>query len=138
MTEFTTVAGVIFIVIAVWLFIVGLYLTIFSSRATDTAGDDDARVTKGERQGAIAVSVIQMIVGILLGVWGVILILPQDKTARLGSAGRVLRFNQGVQFPQGSIGMSSPSASVGGATIYSSPSAYASPSVGGATVVTDY
>lgn len=115
MAAFTSVAGLIFIIIAVWLFVVGLYWVVFAGRATDSSGDSNAKVSKGERQGALATAVIQMIVGVVLGVWGVILIIPQDRVNSLGQAGRVLRFG-GVSYPAqgGSVPMASASPMMGG------------------------
>lgn len=84
MTELQPVFGVVFLIVAVWLFVVGIYSAVVAGKATSSDTDPNASLSRGERMGAIAMNVIQILVGVFLGIWGVILLLPADKTSRFG------------------------------------------------------
>lgn len=89
MAKIQQIVAIIIIVVAVWLIIAGAYLAFASSKATSKDSDPNADLSKGEKQGAIALSVIQIIVGVILGVYAVILLLPSETA---GKVGRALRF----------------------------------------------
>ena len=91
MTNFQPTCGVIMIIIAIVMIIIGSYLTFVTARALSKDESQDAKLSKGEKQGGIATSVIAIIIGIAIGVYGIILVLPKQtrqKAKRIFSAKR--------------------------------------------------
>lgn len=83
MGEFQAILGVILIISAIIVIALSIYNLVVVGKATTNTSDPQATITDGERKGAIGVNVILIIVGLILGIYGIVLVLPDNK----GSAG---------------------------------------------------
>lgn len=90
MAEFQSVLGIVLVVTAVVIIALAIYNLVVINKATIDTEDIKAKITDGEKKGALAVNVILALIGCVLGVYGIVLLLPERKVA------------QGVQSMRGS------------------------------------
>ena len=79
MAEFQTVLGIVMIVVAVVLVALMLYNLIIIGKATTTASDSNATLSNGEKKGALASNVVAIVAAIVIGIYGVVILLPTEK-----------------------------------------------------------
>ncbi len=77
MAEFQTVLGIILIVCAVVIIAIAVYNLFIINKSTTNNNDSNTKLTDAEKKGGMGINVILIIVGLILGVYGVVLILPE-------------------------------------------------------------
>lgn len=98
MAQFQSILGVVLIVCALIIVILSIWHLVIIGKARTNLEDSNSTITDGEKRGAYGTNVILMIIGIVLGVYGVVLVLPTEKTVegitkitgRRSAAGSVL------------------------------------------------
>ena len=91
--RFRTVIGVIMIVVGFVILVFGAYLAYVANRATDTSNDQNAKLTKPEKQGGLAVAIIQVFVGVAAIIYGIILVIPSKNLENIKNE----RFRRSLQ-----------------------------------------
>jgi hypothetical protein len=77
MAEFQTVLGIILIVAAVILVAIAAYTLVVVSKSTTSSNDVNSNMTDMDRNGAIAANVITALIAVVIGVFGIIIVMPQ-------------------------------------------------------------
>jgi len=81
MAEFQTVLGIILLVVAVVIVAIAIYNLVIIGKATIDTEDVKARLTDGEKKGALAMNVVLILIALIVGVYGVVVLLPSDRAA---------------------------------------------------------
>lgn|SRR5450755_2887507 len=103
MAEFQTILGIILIITAVVIMAIAIYNMVVIGKATINTNDIKSTITDGERNGAIATNVFLILIGVVLGVYGIIILLPTDKiTAGVPSLRASRALSGSVLTPAGS------------------------------------
>jgi uncharacterized membrane protein YjgN (DUF898 family) len=79
MAEFQTILGIILIVAAVVIIAITIYNLVIIGKATVDTEDLKAKLTDGEKKGALALNIMLILVALVIGVYGVVIILPSDR-----------------------------------------------------------
>ena len=82
MAQFQTILGVVLIISAVIIIALSIYNLIIIGKARTDLEDPNSKLTDGEKKGAYGVNVVLIIIGLVLGVYGFILVLPEEKAAK--------------------------------------------------------
>ena len=82
MAKFQTILGTILIVSAVIIVALSIYNLIIIGKARTDLEDINSKLSDGEKKGAYGVNVVMILIGVVLGVYGFILVLPEEKAAR--------------------------------------------------------
>lgn len=79
MAEFQSILGVILLISAIVIIALSIYNLVIIGKATISAEDVRATLTDGEKKGALGVNIILILIGLVIGIYGVILLLPEEK-----------------------------------------------------------
>lgn len=102
MAEFQTVLGIILIVCGILVIAMAIYNLIIISKATINTSDPNATLNSTEKNAALAINVIYIVIGLVLAIYGVVLVLPEPRVAKGASAMRGSRSLSGsVLAPSG-------------------------------------
>jgi len=82
MAEFQSILGIILIVSAIVIIALTIYNLIVLSKATISANDVNATLTDAEKKGAQGTNIIVIIISLVIGIYGVVLLLPEDRATR--------------------------------------------------------
>jgi hypothetical protein len=77
MAQFQTTLGVVLIIAAVIIIALAIYNLVVIGKATTTANDNNTILTQSERSGGYGVNIILILVGLVLGIYGFVLLLPE-------------------------------------------------------------
>jgi len=91
MAQFQMILGVVLIITSIIVVILSIYQLVIIGKARTNLEDSKSTLTDGEKKGAIGVGIIIILAGIIMGVYGIVLVLPEEKTARGISALRGTR-----------------------------------------------
>lgn len=76
MAEFQTVLGIILVIAAVVIIAIAIYNLAVLSKATIDTQDAKARITDAEKKGAMATNTILIILALVVGIYGIIILIP--------------------------------------------------------------
>jgi p-aminobenzoyl-glutamate transporter AbgT len=79
MAEFQTVLGIVLIVTSIVIISIAVWNIWIGSKATTNDQDTLATITDSEKKGLLGANVILIIIALVLGVYGVVVILPSPK-----------------------------------------------------------
>lgn len=96
MAEFQTILGIVLIIAAVVIIAIAIYNLVIIGKATVDTNDLKAKLTDGERKGALAMNIILILVALIIGIYGVVVILPSDRATAGVSALRSSRSLSGA------------------------------------------
>lgn len=86
MAEFQSILGVVLIISSIVIIVLAIYNLVIIGKATIDTEDAKSKITDGEKKGALGVNVIMILIGLVLGIYGIVLLLPEQKaTAGLSS-----------------------------------------------------
>jgi uncharacterized membrane protein YgaE (UPF0421/DUF939 family) len=77
MAQFQITLGVVLIIAAVIILALAIYNMVVIGKATTTNNDANAILTQGERSSGYGVNVILILVGLVLGIYGFVLLVPE-------------------------------------------------------------
>src|SRR5579885_3540416 len=78
MAQFQVTLGIVLIVAAVILIALAIYNLVIIGKATTTLNDQNAILTDGERRGGYGVNIIVILIGLVIGVYGFVLLVPEE------------------------------------------------------------
>ena len=78
MAAFQTILGIVLIISAVIIIALSIYNLVIIGKATTSLNDPNAILTDGERKGAYAINIMMILIGLVIGVYGFVLLLPEE------------------------------------------------------------
>lgn len=82
MAEFQTILGIILIIVSVVLIALSIYQLSVIGKSRTNLQDAKSTLSDGEKRAAIVIGVIEIVIAIILGVYGVVLVLPEKNTPK--------------------------------------------------------
>lgn len=76
MAEFQSVLGIILVISAIVIIAIAIYNLAILSKATIDTQDAKARITDSEKKGAMATNAILIVLALVIGIYGIIVLLP--------------------------------------------------------------
>jgi len=80
--SFQRILGIVLIITAIVIIALSIYNLVIIGKIRTDQEDINSKITSGEKQGSYGVNIIMILIGIVLGVYGIILVLPEEKTAK--------------------------------------------------------
>ena len=76
MAAFQSILGIVMLVTSIIAIAIAIYNLTIISKATIESSDAKATITDGERKGAMAANVVAIVAALLIGVYGIVILLP--------------------------------------------------------------
>jgi len=86
MAEFQTVLGIILIICGIVIVAIAIFNLVIIAKATINPNDVNATLSSTEKNGGMGINFVSIVIGLVLAVYGVVLILPEQSIAKGASA----------------------------------------------------